>query len=173
MENCPDIGVIGVKNCPPCSVQSRVWEPGVHVRRFVIGQQLPVSDDTVMTLTLGIVIEAEKRAVLVLADANGQSYILSTELSDAELAAYRAHPESFFGRVQQVSRQAIDLFEMFEFFVDGHKEMPKERLLELMANAPNAAELEQLEQLEQEELILMYAERLPVHDCCRKKVGIK
>ena len=46
--------------------------------------------------------------------------------------------------------------EMFDFFVDGYRETPKERLLELLPNAPNQ---ETLPLLSQQELVEILAER--------------
>jgi hypothetical protein len=44
----------------------------------------------------------------------------------------------------------------FDFFMDGYRETPRQRLLELMANAPDH---EQLVKLPREELLEIYAER--------------
>jgi hypothetical protein len=129
-------------------------------RRFVIGERLKVRDEIFVTLQSGIVIESEKRACLVVNDGKANSYIMMVELSDAELAAYRSHPETFFGRVLSVSKNTNDPIDLYEFFINGYKKTSREKLLEFMNNAPD---IEDLKKLSDDELLFVYAERLTHH----------
>lgn len=130
---------------------------GEAERRFTIGERLEVADGVFMTLKSGVVIESKQKALLVVTDDDGQDCILAAELSDAEIAAYRSHPETFFGRVVPVSRNAEDPIDLYEFFFNSYRETPREKLLEFLDGAPD---IEELKKLPDDELLYVYAERL-------------
>lgn len=130
---------------------------GQAERRFTIGERFEIADGVLVTLQSGIVVEPEQKAYLVVNDDNGQSHIMTAELSDAEMAAYRAHPETFFGRVVPVSKNTEDPMDLYDFFINGYKETPREKLLEFMGSAPD---IEELKKLPEDELRYAYAERL-------------
>jgi hypothetical protein len=130
---------------------------GQAERRFTIGERFEIAEGMPVTLQSGIVVEPERKAYLVLNDDNGSSYIITAELSDVELAAYRAHPETFFGRVVPVSRNTEDTMDVYAFFIDAYKESPREKLLEFMGDAPD---IEELKRLPDNDLRYTYAERL-------------
>ena len=90
-------------------------------------------------------------------DDNGRSHIITAELSNAELAAYRAHPETFFGRVMPVSRNVEDPMDLYASVINAYKETPREKLLEFMGDAPD---IEELKKLSDDELRYAYAERV-------------
>jgi len=95
-------------------------------------------------------------AMGVYAFDNGVSVIASTPLTEAELGAYKRHPDTFFGVHHKVSGSAKTPLDMFYFFLDGYRETPRERLLEFMAAAPD---YEELSRLSREDLLEVYAER--------------
>ncbi len=130
---------------------------GEAERRFTIGQLLQVEGGEVVTLQSGVVMETEKKAFLVVVDGQGRSHIRTAELSEAEVKAYRSHPETFFGRVQKISKNTNDPLDLYSFFLQSYKETPREKLLEFMAGAPD---LDELKQLSEEELRYAYAERV-------------
>jgi len=82
--------------------------------------------------------------------------LLAEPISDEALADYKAHPEAFFGAIQPVGRKTENIYELFEFFIDCYKATPKEKLLELMQDAPDIGALRQMEQ---PDLAIEYAER--------------
>lgn len=126
-------------------------------RRFTIGERLGVADGVFMTLESGIVVEPEQKAYLVVADDGDQRHIVTAQLSDAEMAAYKSHPETFFGRVVSVSKNTEDPMDLYEFFINGYKDTPREKLLEFMNSSPD---IEVLKKLPDDELLFVYAERL-------------
>jgi hypothetical protein len=130
---------------------------GEAERRFNIGERIEVAVGKFVTLQSGIVAEAEKRAYLTVADEAEQGAIWTAELTDAELAAYRAHPETFFGRVVSVGGNVDNPLDLYEFFLGAYKETPRKTLLEFMNNAPD---IEGLNELSDEELRYKYAEGL-------------
>lgn len=130
---------------------------GEAERRFTLGQLLQVENGEFVTLQSGVVMETEKKAFLVVSDSQGRSHIMTTGLSDAEIKAYRSHPETFFGRVQKVSKNTNNPLDLYAFFLESYKQTPREKLLEFMAGAPDFNELKQLSD---EELRYAYAERV-------------
>jgi len=139
-------------------------------RRFIIGERLEVGNGIFVTLQSGIVVESEKKACLVVNDDNGQSHIMMAELSDDEVAAYRSHPETFFGRLLSVSKSTEDPVDFYKFIINSYKDTSREKLLEFMINAPD---IETLKKLSDDELLFAYAERL-THGAMRdraKRVG--
>jgi hypothetical protein len=138
---------------------------GEAERKFTIGERLEVAGGIFVTLRSGAVAEQEKKAYLVVSDDNGNGHIMTAELSDAEIAAYRSHPDTFFGRIMQVPKKTEDPMDLYTFFLDSFKKTPRERLLELMGEA---SDIEELKKLSEDELRYTYAERL-THWAMREK----
>jgi hypothetical protein len=101
------------------------------------------------------VLESEKKVYYTVIAEDGANHIFAEPISDEALADYKAHPEAFFGAIQRVGRRADSAYELFEFFLDGYKATPKERLLELMQGW---REIESLRGMEQADLAIEYAE---------------
>jgi len=138
---------------------------GQTERRFLIGARIEIEEGRFGTLQSGIVVESERRVYLVVNADDGAGHIMVAELTEAELTAYRAHPDTFFGRVERVPKPAHHPLAIFEFFVEGYKNAPRDRLLDLMAGAPN---IEQLRELSDEDLLHHYAEGL-THQLVRER----
>lgn len=130
---------------------------GEAERRFTIGERYEVSSGVSVVLQSGIVMEAEKRAYLVVSDDSGNGHIMTAELSDWEMEAYRSHPETFFGRIVEVSKKTEDPIDLYTFFLNGYKGTQREKLLEFMQGAPD---FEELKKLPEDELRYRYVERL-------------
>ena len=125
-------------------------------RRFKIGGRYDLGGGVVATLTNAIVAEEERKAILCFHTDDDEAPILTADLSDAELGAYKEHPETFFGQLVQPGGKSETPMDLFDFFLNSYKETPRLRLLELMKGAPD---LDRLEQLPVDELRLEYAER--------------
>lgn len=130
---------------------------GEAERRFVIGDRHKLDDGKIGTLSSGIVIESEQSAVLVYAMEDGTSAMYKGPLTEAEMRAYQAHPETFFGRVQSVSKNIQEPIEMFEWLHDTYKDTSREKILGWMSKAADIAELATLSDAD---LRLVYVERL-------------
>jgi hypothetical protein len=92
---------------------------------------------------------------LGITDQNGVGQILRKPMSEQELADYRAHPDAYFGRVQPVQKEVTDRYELFEWFMECHKGLSRQTLLERLAAAPN---FDALESLDDGELLAAYCE---------------
>jgi len=133
---------------------------GEGAPRLLIGQRYLVKDgdgtERAGLLTTATVAESERTAHCGLSFDDGKAYIYTWPLSDAEMAAWRKHPDTFFGEVRQRSTKAKDPLELYDFFHNSYRQTPRERLLEFMAGATDIASLRQLDQ---PTLASIYAER--------------
>lgn len=132
-------------------------------QRLLIGETYffeDIGDNGVTgTITTAIVNEAEKTIYFAITTEDKKSLILTRSMSDGELADYKNHPEAFFGKVQKPTRKTENTYELFEFFLDSYRETPKERLLEIMKDAPD---IETLSKMERSDLLIEYCERMAV-----------
>lgn len=88
---------------------------------------------------------------------DGRRVIYKAPLSDAEVSAYKRHPETFFGKLERVVGNGIaSTLDMYAFIYESHRETPRERILAQLANAPN---LEALKLWSDEDLRYELAER--------------
>ena len=126
--------------------------------RLLVGRHYIVKDaeghDRVGLMTTATVDEAGRKAACALTLESGESGIYSWPLSDAEMAAYKAHPDTFFGEVSRNSKANTPL-DLYDFFLRGYEKTPKEKILEFFSGRPN---IEHLETFSQPELAAMYAE---------------
>jgi hypothetical protein len=113
--------------------------------------------DMVGTVTYASVHEAERNAYLAVTFTDGTSRLLPQPMTDAELADYKAHPDAYFGRILPVSKKMENRYELFEWFMEQHKGMPRATLLERLANAPN---FDRLLGLSDADLLAEYCEAL-------------
>jgi hypothetical protein len=88
--------------------------------------------------------------------ATNKSWIGTFDMTPDELADYAKHPDTYFGVYQRQTRSLETAMEMFDFFVDGYRDTPKERLIELL---PNDADQEGLHAMPQKDLVELLAER--------------
>lgn len=133
---------------------------GEGAPRLLIGQRYRIQDDDGTErpglLTTATVVESERTAYCGLSFDDGKAGLYTWPLSDAEMAAWRKHPDTFFGEVGQRATKANGPLELYDFFLNGYRHTSRERLLDLMAGAPEIADLRQLEQ---PALASIYAER--------------
>jgi len=145
---------------------------GEGAPRLLTGQRYLVKDgdgtERPGLLTTATVAESERTAYCGLSFDDGKTGIYTWLLSDAEMAAWRKHPDTFFGEVEQRSTKANDPLELYDFFHNAYRQTPRERLLDLLAGAPDIAGLRQLDQ---PALASIYAERCVNAVMAEKQVG--
>lgn len=127
--------------------------------RLIIGHRYALPDgkggEVVGELEFAAVMESKKVAVCIHKLADGQQIVGEDPLSDEELAAYRRHPDTFFGVVKRGSRGGInDPLEFYDYLVDIYMQAPKENLLGMMGVRGQ----EEFEKMSQAELAGRYAE---------------
>ena len=77
-----------------------------------------------------------------------ESHIITREVTDRELEVYRAHTDGFFGIVQRQGEQIEDPYQLLEWMMEGYKDTPRERLLEMCRERPDLRQLEKLDDTE-------------------------
>lgn len=131
-----------------------------QTQRLIIGETYLVPDPKGVErpgkLTTATVNEAESKAYVSHHLDNGESVIGTVPLTPEELAAYRRHPDTFFGVEMKAPRKAETPLDLFDFIMDSYRDTPRERLLEFMADNPD---IEELRTMSKEDLTEIYAER--------------
>ena len=105
----------------------------------------------------GIVDVGQRKALYAFNLANGASAVVQKELGEADIAAYMASPETYFGVVKPIRKAITRVLEAFDFVYESCKNTPRERLFQLMSTWPDPAAREKLPQ---EELARRYSAAL-------------
>lgn len=97
----------------------------------------PENGGVIGTVTYTSVNEADNSAYIAIVDQNGQASILREPMSPAQLADWRAHKDLYFGKVLPVGGKVNNAFELFEWFVENYRGLPRDQLLARFAGAPD------------------------------------
>jgi hypothetical protein len=127
--------------------------------RYLVGRKYDLSEyrpGAVGELESGVVSNDGRKAHLIMKLEDGTRAIFRNTLTDAEAAAYRAHPSTFFGVEIKVGGRAETPMDLFEFFYDAYKEAHREKVLEFLREAPD---IEALSKMTDDDLLLTYCER--------------
>jgi len=134
---------------------------GEEPSRVVIGETYffpDIGDNGITgTVTTATVDETNKRAIIGITDGSGHSRIVDEPMSDEAFAEYAEFRDAYFGRVIPGPMQPKDAFELLEWLMEVNKAVPRAKILEWFAGAPDFGELENLAD---EELRLAYCEAL-------------
>jgi len=105
---------------------------------WLIGEKYLVSgpDGDVIAELQSAIATPEKSIMHGVFIAHGRSFTSSRAMTEAEIAAYKLHPEVFFGAVQNVTRRTESAFELAEFFYESYKNTPRETLLSFVKDSP-------------------------------------
>lgn len=130
------------------------------IPRLIIGNNYFVPDadgrEVIGELEDAIVLENEK-SVMGIYHIKEKNIRITAKcpMTDIELAAYKKHPDTFFGVIRQVGSRIDDPFELFEWMLETYIKTSKEKLLEFMNEH---SDYESLKLLSQEELAEIYCE---------------
>jgi hypothetical protein len=127
-----------------------------NTNRLRVGQLYRLDDGKIGMLRTATVLESRSIAVGVFLMDDGSEQIYECILAPEELAGWREHPETFFGAVSQERGQLSSPLELYDFFLEGYRNTPKERLLELIGPQPSF----DLASMDQHELRKLYARLL-------------
>jgi hypothetical protein len=134
---------------------------GRAATRIRIGERYMVPDaegiERPAEVTMAIVVEAQRHALCGVTYDDGTSAICTMPLSDEEIAAWRRHPETFFGEVGQSPKPLTGALDTYDFFHQSCKQTSKEKLLDAMKGS---ADIQHLSTLTQAQLASIRAERL-------------
>lgn len=98
-----------------------------------------------------------KTAYYIIHTEDNQLKLISRVMTDNEFQDYKRHPETFFGKIQKVSKVANTGYEFFENLVEQFKGYTREQLLDMMKKAKD---IEDLRKMDQHDLLMEYCERL-------------
>jgi hypothetical protein len=133
---------------------------GKLMQRMTIGEKYKIVDEkdgeVMAELVDAVVMESKKSVCGFFKLPDGRLIMGEQPLSDEELAAYKRHPDTFFGVVKKHTQGINDPLQLFDWFYNCYRNTPKERLLELMKNA---LDHERLKNLSQDELAKIFCER--------------
>lgn len=115
----------------------------------------PDGADVEAELETATMLDSDKKAYGIFATAEGRRFIVTCPMTDAEIAAYRRHPKTFFGTLQHVGGEIKSAFELADFMYETYQHTPKAKLLEFMEGHP---QIEQFRKLTQEDLAILYCE---------------
>lgn len=123
-------------------------------------QQLIIIEgrDILATLSSVVVIENESRAYLAYNFEN-KSVMMTYNMSEKELKAYKAHPNTFFGKYEKASNKLRTPLDAFEFFHGSYNKLSKESLLDKLKTHPD---LETLKKTSRNKLCDLYCEQLAI-----------
>jgi hypothetical protein len=128
--------------------------------RLLIGNKYLVPDadgtEVVGTLTSAVVMETDRIAMCAATIDDGRAIMFKASLSEAEMAAWKKHPDTFFGEVSR-NHHSETALDFYDFLMSSYAGTPKSKLLEFMASA---SDFEELSKLEQPALASVYCERL-------------
>ena len=134
----------------------RRWKIG---ERYALDglQNVDLSQGTSGVLTAAAVLESSKSVGLSFQLDDGRSVLTQAPMTDAELAAYRSHPETYFGVHREVGGNLKIPLDMFEWLHKNYINVPRAKLLEFLKDAPDISELSKLPN---DELLLVYCDRM-------------
>ena len=130
-------------------------EPVQIGQRYCFEGAGPDATDLTGTVSDVTVLESEKAAYVAVNTDEGTGHILKEEMSDNQLADYRAHKDAYFGKVKYVSDGVSNPYDLFKFFVHAHAQVTRQQLLEKLKLSDGEAR-----DLSDEDLLLDYSERM-------------
>lgn len=115
----------------------------------------PNGEDLIGEVTDAIVDEGASEAIVAIFTDDKQAYLLKEQMSEAQMADYRAHKDAYFGKIKHVPKGIKTPYDMFLFLMRGYKETDRENLLKLLKITEDQASNKS-----DEELRIEYCERM-------------
>ncbi len=126
--------------------------------RLRIGQwyAIPGPDGTeVPGRLMDAIVDEDKKSMTGVYQTATDNYLITGPLTDAEVAAWRRHPETFFGEVRKGTHKSENWLDMAKFMYETYRHTPREKLLEWLKGA---AAYDELSKLSQDDLAIRYCE---------------
>jgi hypothetical protein len=142
-------------NAIPSSFDDRLPEESQldgSVPRLLIGSSYLVPDqsgnEVLGVLTDAVVNESKREVFGTYKLQNGLQVLVNSPLTEAELAAYKRSPDTFFGVIKKVRDEIQEPLDCYDFFLQTYSQSTREKLLEFVAGWPDYSLLAKLEQKE-------------------------
>jgi hypothetical protein len=130
---------------------------GVPPLKFGRWYSVPMGDGREVPGQLVEATVMEGKAYGIYRTTEGTQIMATSPLTEAELAGWERHPDTFFGEIRPTGGRAENWLDLCEFLYQTYRETPRDRLLEFMGGAPDFA---YLQGLSQEDLAIEYCERV-------------
>jgi hypothetical protein len=134
------------------------FQPATNVPPLILGKwyAIPGPDGReVPGRLMEAIVDEQKKSVMGVYQTATDNFMVTCPLTDAEIAAWKRHPDTFFGEVRQTTRHAENWLDLAKFMYETYKSTPREKLLEWMNETSN---YEYLKTLSQEDLAIVYCE---------------
>ena len=134
--------------------QAMAFAKGEPPNSLRVGEQFEVAgpngEAVEGVLESGVVMPEQKAAWCVFRGKNGDRFMNTVPLTDAELEAYRQHPSTFFGTIDRNAgrKRVVTAMDHFDFLWESYRKTDRNKLLDWMQAAPNIDELRTLDQTE-------------------------
>lgn len=109
------------------------------------------------TVTSATVSDREARSYVSVSAMDGRSLVFTSEMSEDQMADYRAHPGNYFGEVKLANGNMDDPFDFFEWLVKANKDRSRAQMTSELARAFPP---EKLLQMPDDDLLYTYCEML-------------
>ncbi|KPX79123.1 hypothetical protein ALP66_04082 [Pseudomonas amygdali pv. photiniae] len=142
--------------------EAESFSGGIRKPRLQVGQKIevpgPNGTQIEATLESCVVMPKSGEAVCIACSDDQQHFIVKIPLTDDELKSNAQHPKTFFGAIDKNAGRICPKtgLDWFDFLWETYSSMTKEKLVELMGNAPDA---ERLKEMTQEDLADEYCAR--------------
>ncbi len=137
----------------------QAFRPGDSVARLKFGQifLVPGSDGReVPGRLIEAIVHENSKSFTGIYETATNKIIVKGPLTDEELAAWKRHPDTFFGEVRQVSRTVSNWLELAKFMYELYQHTDRDTLLAWMKGAQD---YDELSLLSQKDLAISYCER--------------
>lgn len=137
-----------------------VFRPDDGVPQLKIGQWYMVPSDDgheVAGQLVDAVVDEHKATVTGIYQTGSDNIMVAQPLTERELAAWKLHPDTFFGEVREPTHTVGNWLEMARLMFETYKNTSRSTLLTWMKGAPDIDELNKLSQLD---LAVTYCERI-------------
>jgi hypothetical protein len=125
-------------------IGERYFFPNADGDKGVAGKVTAVSVD-----------ENNKELIIAVSD-DAQTVFLKYPMTEGELAEWKEFGDAIFGQEPpRTKRHAENKFDLFEFFMDAYKGLPRDELLKRCANSD-----QDLEKMNDEDLLMLYCEAM-------------
>jgi hypothetical protein len=123
-----------------------------------IGEQyfFPDGDKGIAGTVTAVNVDENKKELLVAISNDTQTVLLKYPMTDGELAEWKEFGDAIFGKEpRRTKAHCQNEYDLFEFFMDTYKELPRDELSKRCVSAG-----QDIEKLNDEDLLMLYCEAL-------------
>jgi hypothetical protein len=113
-------------------------------------------DNGVAGTVTAVSVDENNKELIVAVSNDTETQLLKYPMADAELAEWREFGDAIFGKEpRQTKTHCENEFDLFDFFMNANKELPRDDLLKRCANSG-----QDIEKISHEDLLMLYCEAM-------------